>query len=222
MNSNPMIIGLTGGIASGKSSVADHFKALNIPIIDTDTIARSLFERNSAHLKSLKILFSKNFVFKNGELDRRALAHYVFSHPKALHRLNQFMHPLILKQAKKDLAECCAQSNKAPYVLIDVPLLIKKGGELSDFRLLIHRILVVYTKTKLQEQRAIQRDKRSLKQIQSIIAQQASFNEQQLWGDEFIENSSTQKALQTQVKKLHYRYIHMTNTESLEEKNKKG
>lgn len=203
-----LTIGLTGGIASGKSLVSQYFKDLNIDIVDSDKIAKDLFKENSPHLKPLKIKFGDSIFIENNnkkmiELDRKALGKIVFSDPEKLTWLNNFTHPLINAEMKKQLSKA-----NSDYVILDIPLLITKEGvipkHLGD---LIDKVLVIRTTLENQIERVIKRDYISEEQALNIINSQSSLKQKLLLADDVIDNNTDQQALKEQIKKLHQKYL---------------
>lgn len=195
-------IGLTGGIASGKSLVSHYFSDFGITIIDADQIARNLFKAKSKHLIPLVEHFGKRILDNNGELDRKILSKIVFSDPKQLDWLNQYSHPLVSQDMKRQLS--LAQS---PYVILDIPLLIDKGAKVpSRLSSFIDRILVVKVDQDRQIARIISRDGRSKEDALSIINSQSSLKEKLALADDVIDNNKTKQDVKNQVNKLHTFY----------------
>jgi len=199
-------IGLTGGIASGKSQVCRFFTELNAHIIDSDKVARELFEPESPHLETLRAHFGDGIFLANGELDRKALGKIVFSNKQQLDWLNSFTHPLINKEMKRQLANC-----RSTYVILDIPLLINKQGTIPEhLKSLVDRILVVNTSLEKQIVRIMERDGITKKEALNIIGTQSTTQQKLLLADDIIDNNGSLDHLKRQVNKLHNQYTHGT------------
>lgn len=197
-------IGLTGGIASGKSQICQYFAELDVHIIDSDKVARELFKPKSPHLEKLRAYFGDSIFLSNSELNRKALGNIVFSNKQQLDWLNELTHPLINIEMKRQLATC-----QSPYVLLDIPLLIDKQGAVPDhLQSLIDRILVVNTEPETQIARIINRDGLTRKEALNIINAQSTMQQKLLLADDIIDNNGSLEHLQQQVNKLHNLYKH--------------
>lgn len=197
-----LVIGLTGGIGSGKSTVASIFAEFQIPIIDTDVIARQLVTPGQATLDEIIDAFGDDILLPNKELDRKKLAKISFANPSIRKQLEQILHPKIRLAVEKQLANL-----DAPYVIIVVPLLAEKGK--YDF---IDRVLVVDCEESQQITRTLQRDNRDKDQIQAILKSQASRDQRNAIADDIIENSGDIAALRQSVSKLHKLYLGLSKT----------
>jgi len=196
-------IGLTGGIASGKSQVSQYFMELGIDVIDSDQIARDLFKAHSPHLQNLRNQFGNDIFYPSGELDRKALGKIVFADESHLKWLNEFTHPLINQQMKAQLLR-----SKSEYVVLDIPLLIDKNGEIPEhLKNLIERVLVVEVSQQTQIERIRKRDQLSKQQALNIINSQSSSEQKRSLADDIIDNSSTLDDLKRRVKELHLQYL---------------
>jgi len=201
-----LTIGLTGGIASGKSQVSRYFMDLGIDVIDSDKIGRDLFKPHSPHLEKLRNKFSDSIFLTNGDLDRKALGEIVFADKNHLKWLNEFTHPLIHEQMRELLLE-----SKSTYVVLDIPLLIDKNGQIPDYlSQLIDRVLVVNTNRATQIERIIKRDKLSKNQALNIINSQSSAEQRLLLANDVIDNSGTLDDLRNQVNTLHNQYLKLS------------
>jgi len=194
-------IGLTGGIASGKSTVAQRFVELGIPVIDADQSARTVVEPGRPAFKEVIKLFGPGVVALNGELDRHALRTLIFGDPAARRALESLLHPLI----RADM-ELRAQAAVAPYIVMAIPLLIE--GSSRDR---VDRILVVDVEEAIQLQRVIARDGCSLEQAQAIVASQASRSERLGAADDILPNAGTVTDLRQSVDGLHAYYLRLAN-----------
>lgn len=190
-------IGLTGGIGSGKSTVADMFAARGVPVIDADVIARELVEPGQPALAEIVAAFGDDVVDMQGRLDRRSLRARVFADPAERRRLEAILHPRIHAEMARRTA---AQS--APYVLLVIPLLFE-----ADQRDLVDRVLVVDVSPEVQRQRIGERDGLTAEQIDAMLAAQWDHRRRLDQADDVIDNSGDLDALQYQVNDLHRRYL---------------
>jgi dephospho-CoA kinase len=192
-------VGLTGGIASGKSTVADLFAALGVPILDADRIAREVVAPGSALRGLLFERFGEQIRDSKGDLDRAALRRLVFADASLRRELEALMHPAI-----QERTEQLAQRAQAAYQLHVVPLLVEnKLSERYD------RILVVDSPEAMQLARLRARDGSSAEQARAILAAQASRAERLAIADDVIVNDAAVQALRAQVALLHERYLQL-------------
>ena len=191
-----MRIGLTGGIASGKSTVADMFAELGAPLIDTDVIARKVVEPGRPALRQLEEAFGSEILDTSGRLDRKRMREIVFASEDKRQRLEGILHPLIREEMHR-------QSNAAggTYQVIVVPLLVESGLE-SMF----DRILVVDCPREVQLARLIARDEEARAQAEAMLDAQASRAERLAVADDAIVNDGDLASLRSQVAVLHDRY----------------
>lgn len=196
-----IVIGLTGGIGSGKSTVCQLFAQYGIAIIDADLIAREIVQPGQPTLEAIIQLFGPRILNADGTLNRSALRDIVFADPQALAKLNGIMHPTIFRAI--DYAVAQAQS---VYCVVAVPLLVETGCQ-NRF----DRILVINCDTKTQIQRVSQRDQLAAEQIQAIIDSQLPANERAKYADDLIINNGNFEILAEQVKKLHNSYIQLAS-----------
>ena len=199
-------IGLTGGIASGKSLASRYFSELGIDIIDADKIARDLFKKDSPHLIPLRTHFGKAIFDAQGELKRKALGKIVFSKPEALQWLNEFTHPLISAEMIRQIGQ--VKNTAAPYLILDIPLLVRTNGKIPAHLIpLIDRVLVIATDLTTQLARLISRDKISEQEAMMIIENQSSWEQKLDCADDVIHNNCDRKALKEQVACMHHKYL---------------
>ena len=195
------IVGLTCGIGSGKSTIANLFALLDVPIIDADVVAREVVEKGSPLLTKIVEHFGLHILDKQGNLDRTALRQIVFHSEQEKKWLNQLLHPAIRSEMLRQL-----EAVSAPYVLWVVPLLIE--NKLSEF---CDRVLVVDVLPDIQLERAIKRDESKAETIQNIIASQVDRQTRLNYADDVIENNLPLEEnainLAHQVAKLHHRYL---------------
>ena len=192
------IIGLTGGIGSGKSTVADAFVARGAALVDTDQIAHELTGPDGAAMPLLSTAFGPGIVAGNGALDRNAMRQRVFSDASAKKQLEGILHPMI----REISWQRCAAA-KTPYVILAVPLLVESGS----YRARCDRIAVVDCPESLQIERVMQRNSLPAEEIRRIMQSQASRAERLRIADDVIENNDGLDPLIQQVEKLHHQYL---------------
>lgn len=190
------IIGLTGGIASGKTTVAQKFAKLGVSIIDADLIAREVVAPGSVALTQIAEHFGDAVLLTDGSLNRAALRKHIFASPEQRHWLNHHLHPLIQKVTQKRFSEV-----SDPWCLWVVPLLVE--NKLSHQA---NRVLVVDVDTATQRQRLMRRDNCSLEMANNILASQASRAARLALADDIIDNELTAEALDKQIDTLYHRY----------------
>lgn len=192
-----MIIGLTGGIGSGKTTVANLFAKEGIDVVDADIIARDVVKRGSIGLEKIREKFGSSILLPDGNLNRAALREKIFSDSKTKEWLNLLLHPLI----HQSLIEQIRQTT-SPYCLLVAPLLIE-----NNLMGLCNRILVVDVSEKTQIERTCQRDKVPQKQVETILSAQVSRTERLKHADDIIINDDSETFLDIQVKDLHAKYL---------------
>jgi dephospho-CoA kinase len=197
-----LLIGLTGGIASGKSTVAQRFMDLGVPVIDADVAARAVVAPGQPGREQVIKRFGPGVVAENGELDRRALRELVFSDTNSRRDLEAILHPLI--RADMDRSAAAAVG---PYVVMAIPLLVEGGS-----RDRVDRILVVDAEEAVQLQRVMARDHSSLEQAQAILASQAPRSARLAAADDVLLNSGTVTELRQAVGRLHEQYLQLAAT----------
>lgn len=192
-------VGLTGGIGCGKSVVAQHFAALNVPYIDADNIAHYLTENGSPVLDSIEAEFGSQVRLPDGGLNRAWLRQRIFSDAEARKRLEAILHPLILDQMRQQLK----MLHDAPYVLLVIPLLLEK----QMYRDLVDRVLVVDCQEDQQRVRVNERDGLDLHTINAILATQMSRAQRLALADDVLANTGDVKELHDKVRALHDAYL---------------
>jgi dephospho-CoA kinase len=200
--SHRMRIGLTGGIASGKSTVAQRFVELGIPVIDADDSSRFVVAPGEPGLAELTKRFGAGILTAGGELDRRTLRNLVFANPKLRRDLEATLHPLI----RVDM-EHRASAAAGPYLVMAIPLLVEGGSQGQ-----VDRILVVDVGEDVQLRRVMARDSTTLEQARAILAAQASRAARLKAADDVIVNSGTISELRQAVDGLHERYLRLAAT----------
>jgi dephospho-CoA kinase len=195
-------IGLTGGIASGKSAVAERFVELGIPVIDADESSRFVVAPGQPGLAELTRRFGPGILTAGGELDRRILRNMVFADPRLRRDLEAILHPLI----RADMGRR-ASAAVGPYLVMAIPLLVE-GGRTGR----VDRILVVDVDEDVQLERVMARDSTTLEQARAILAAQASRAARLEAADDVIVNSGTVSELRQAVDVLHERYLRLVAT----------
>jgi dephospho-CoA kinase len=195
-------IGLTGGIASGKSTVAQRFADLGIAVIDADVAARRVVEPGTPGLAQVVERFGPRIVDGSGALDRRALRELIFNDPGARRDLEAILHPLI----RADM-EQRAETAVGPYLVMVIPLLIEGG---TDGR--VDRVLVVDVDESLQLQRVMERDGSSLEQVRAILASQAGRPARLAAADDVLPNTGTVTEVRQAVDRLHEKYLRLAQS----------
>jgi dephospho-CoA kinase len=191
------LVGLTGGIGSGKSTVADMFAALGVRIIDTDLISRQLTQTGGAAIPALREAFGAGVIDAQGALDRTIMRELVFSRPDEKKRLEAILHPLILTQAKQQ----AASPTDASYTLLVVPLLFE-NRRYSDW---LNRVITVDCPEEAQIRRTMQRSQLDEAAVRAIMAQQLNREARLTFSDEKILNNGSLDDLKKQVVGMHHR-----------------
>ncbi|VAW83483.1 Dephospho-CoA kinase [hydrothermal vent metagenome] len=191
-------IGLTGGIGSGKSTVAEIFEAQGIPVIDTDKISHNLVLSGKPCLEKIIGCFGNHILQADGSLDRAKLRNEVFNNPESKKQLEAIMHPVVINEMQDQ-----AHAVIAPYCILAIPLLIETQLQHS-----VDRILVVDLPEEFQLKRVQERSKLSLDEIKAIMNTQSSREERRTHAHDIIDNSGDISLLKPQVMKLHNIYIH--------------
>lgn len=199
------IVGLTGGIGSGKSTIAYLFAALGVPIVDADIIAREVVAIGKPALKMIAEHFGQEILLSDGTLNRTLLRKKIFENSYEKNWLNSLLQPIIRQECLTQLSAI-----KSPYVLFVVPLLIE-----NNLTSLCQSILVVDVLEEIQLKRTCQRDKQSEQLIKKMIASQISRKERLKWATEIIENnidlSDNFCHLAQEVLTLHHQYLSKSN-----------
>jgi dephospho-CoA kinase len=194
------VVAVTGGIASGKTTVAKLFETLGAGLVDTDEIAHALTRAGQPAVVQISRQFGEEYLDAEGALDRARMRALVFSDADARRKLEAILHPLIRARAAARV-----DSSPAPYVLLVVPLLVETGG----YRGLVQRVLVVDCDEELQVTRAMRRGGLSEQQARAILASQATREQRLGAADDVITNSAGLAELADQVRQLHTRYLAM-------------
>ncbi|MDR5758156.1 dephospho-CoA kinase [Caballeronia sp. LZ035] len=197
-------IGLTGGIGSGKSTVADLFAARGVPLIDTDLIAHQITAPGGVAMPLIAAEFGQDFVTADGALDRARMRTLVFSDDTAKARLEAIVHPLIRAETERQ-----RQTAAGPYHIVVVPLLVESGSWSER----VSRVLVVDCPVETQIARVMRRNGFTREQVLAIMAKQASRETRLAAADDIVLNdaSATLDHLADQVNTLHARYLALAN-----------
>lgn len=208
---HPFRVGLTGGIGSGKSTVANLLAEMGATIVDTDVISHALTAPSGAAMPAISARFGRDVITREGALDRPAMRARVFSDPTARQDLEAILHPLIRGES---LRQCDAATGK--YVVIVIPLLVEN---LSEYRPLLDRIAVVNCDTEERIARTAARPGMDEAQARAIMAAQASGSDRLAVADDVIENQADLATLRARVEQLHGRYATLAAEKSTQKQN---
>jgi len=191
------VVGLTGGIGSGKSAAADEFARLGASVVDTDAIAHALTQQGGAAVPEIEKRFGKAFV-PDGAMDRKKMRDHVFADPTAKRALEALLHPMIREESARLIAAA-----RAPYVMHVVPLLI----ESPDYRRRVNRVLVVDVPEEVQVARVRARSNLPEAEVRAIMRTQVTRAARLAAADDVIDNAGSRDALRNQVAALHQKYL---------------
>ena len=192
------VVGLTGGIGSGKSEVARLFASRGVTVVDTDIIAHQLTAPGGAAMEAIRAAFGDSVIAPDGALDRAAMRRLAFAQPEARGRLEAILHPLIRKESDAQVARATG-----PYVLLVVPLLVESGSDGRRYQ----RVLVVDAPEAEQVARVAARSGLQPAEVRAIMGAQASRAERLSRADDIIDNSGPIGRLEAQVDRLHAAYL---------------
>lgn len=195
-----LVIGLTGGIGSGKTAVSDRFESLGITIVDADLASRIVVEPGKPALAAISTHFGADLILADGNLNRAAMRQRIFADPAAKQWLESLLHPLIGKEIDRQL-----KNSTSPYTLLVSPLLLE-----TSQRKRCDRILVVDVPVDVQIARASRRDNNDPTLIKSIIASQMPREERLNYADDVISNEGDLATLYQHVDTLHQKYLEMS------------
>ena len=198
-----MLIGLTGGIGSGKSLAGDFFKSKNIDVIDADDLAHNALTKEGEGYKEFLNIFGDTFLDENSDINRKALREYVFMNPEMKVRLEEIVHPIV----QNDILNFINNSNSS-YKIIIVPLITETGS--SSF---YDRVLAIECKKEIQLERATKRDSSSEDQILKIIQSQASSEERNQIADDIVKNNGTKQEFMESLDNMHQKYLGLINND---------
>jgi len=191
-------VGLTGGIASGKTTVANLFAALGIPVIDTDVIARQVVEPGESALAAVVHAFGQQVLGADGRLDRPRMREQIFGDAQARQQLEAILHPAIRAEMERQ-----SRAAGGPYQVLVIPLLVE-GGRREH----LDRVLVVDVPEATQIERLVRRDGVPREQAEAALRSQASREARLAFADDVIENTADLVALESRVVRLHEEYLH--------------
>jgi len=194
----PFVVGLTGGIGSGKSAAAEEFARLGATLVDTDAIAHELTAPGGAAIPAIRRLFGDAYVDSTGAMDRDKVRTLAFADRDAKRKLEALLHPMIRDESQKRI-----EAATGPYVVYVVPLLVESG----DYRGRVQRVLVIDCPEHVQIERVRQRSGLEEEQVRKIIAAQAPREARLAAADDVIDNSTDLDALRQAVRRLHARYL---------------
>jgi dephospho-CoA kinase len=203
VGATPFSIGLTGGIGSGKTTVANLFGERGAALIDTDAIAHQLTMPGGVAIDAIRAAFGDDFIGADGAMDRARMRAHVFADAGARKRLETLLHPLIRSETART-----AQEARGDYLIFVVPLLV----ESQQWRTRTSRILVVDCSEKVQIARVMQRNGMTRAQVEAIMAAQATRAERLAAADDVIENNGDTAALLPQIERLHALYLSLAKT----------
>ena len=201
-----LIIGLTGGIGSGKTSATKFFAAEGIAIIDADTIAHELTGAQGDAIPNIKKYFGVDFITKNGKLDRKKMKNRIFSDINSRKKLEEILHPLIQAEIMHRI-----ETAFSPYIIVVAPLLLETG----DYCETVTRILVIDCNEEYQISRTVSRDGLSKEEVRTIMATQKPRQERLNQADDVIVNDTDISSLQEKVKLQHNIYLSLLQKKSI-------
>ena len=191
-----LIVGVTGGIASGKTTVTKILEGFGVPLIDFDVLARKVVEPDTKALKGIVEYFGEKILEKNGSLNRKKLSRIVFQNPKKRKKLEDLTHPPIYNEFTKEI-EYIRKRQPNSIIQVSVPLLVEK-----NLQYMFHKILVVYLKREEQIRRLALRENIFFKEAEDIVKSQLPIEEKLKWADYIIYNDNSLEETRLQVEKL--------------------
>ena len=198
-----MLIGLTGGIGSGKSLAGDFFKSKNIDVIDADDLAHNALDIGGEGYKKFLDIFGETFLDENSEIDRKALRKYIFQNPEMKNKLEEIVHPIV----QNGILNFINNSNSI-YRIIIVPLIAETNS--SSF---YDRVLAIDCKKEIQIERASKRDNSNEGQILKIIQSQASSEDRNKIANDVVENNDTKDEFLMNLEDIHKKYLILANND---------
>ena len=198
-----MLIGLTGGIGSGKSLAGDFFKSKNIDVIDADDLAHNALDIEGEGYQKFLDIFGETFLDENSEIDRKALRKYIFQNPEMKNKLEEIVHPIV----QNGILNFINNSNSI-YRIIIVPLIAETNS--SSF---YDRVLAIDCKKEIQIERASKRDNSNEEQILKIIQSQASSEDRNKIANDVVENNDTKDEFLMNLEDIHKKYLILANND---------
>jgi len=193
------VVGVTGGIGSGKTTICREFAALGAPVIDTDQVARDVVAPGSPGLAAVVAAFGPEVLTADGQLDRRRVRQLVFATPALREQLEAILHPLIRQET-----DARVQAAGFPYCLVCIPLLVERGGGNR-----VNRVLVIDCPTEVQIARVMARDELTAPEVAAIMQTQASREDRLAAAHDVLENTGDVSLLRPQISALHARYLQL-------------
>ena len=197
-----LIIGLTGGIGSGKSAAGDCFRHLGIKVVDADQASRKVVEPGAPALADIAEHFGDEMILSDGHMDRAAMRQRIFTNPDDKQWLEQLLHPLINRWIRDELATA-----PGPYAVLESPLLLEIGQHSY-----VDRVAVVDVPEEVQLERACARDGNTREQIEAIIHSQLPRQQRLDRADDVIDNSGSLQHLMEEIRRLHSKYLTLAET----------
>lgn len=188
------VLGLTGGIASGKSLVTSIFLKEKIPVVDGDLVSRKIVEKNSPALKEIVAYFGEDILQADGTLNRKILGKRVFAKKELLQKLNDIMDPYLRNAFLKEING--AKEKNIPLIVLDIPLLYEE-----NYDQYCEQVMVVWVPENIQKNRLMKRDQLTEIEAEKRMASQLSLNEKKRLGDIIIDNTATKRKTEEQVLK---------------------
>ncbi len=202
-----LIVGLTGGIASGKTTATTFFSSRNVPVIDADLIVHALLKSGTKSNAEIINAFGADIVQHDDELDREKLRQLIFSDTQKRQQLEAILHPEVRREIKSLISQITANNTTASYCIVCIPLLVE-----TQQQDLVHRILVIDTPEEIQIQRLRQRDNFADTEIKNILSSQATRNERRAAADDVIINNLDIEHFNRQLNKIHESYLTLAET----------
>lgn len=196
-----LLVGLTGGIGSGKTTVAGLFGEFGVPLIDTDLIAHALTGPDGAAMPAIREAFGSGVIAPDGRLDRAAMRELAFSDPGSRKRLEAILHPMIREETLRQIAAAAAH----PYAIVVVPLLVESGS----WQTWLDRVLVVDCPVEVQVERVIKRNGLPRAQVEAIIAVQIPRERRLAAADEVVDNAGEPSTLPQRIRPIHERFLEL-------------
>lgn len=201
----PLVIGLTGGIGSGKSAAARFFEELGAAIVDTDIIAHAITAKGGIAIPAIRRALGPEFIGPDGALDRMRTRKRVFADPEARKTLEAVLHPIIRQEVTRQVA-----ATHSPYLIVVIPLLFETGG----YRDLLSRIAVVDCPEELQILRTMERSGLSETEVRGILATQAPRSARLAGADDVLRNDGRLDELRNQVRALHRQFLEIASAKN--------
>ena len=201
-----LVVGLTGGMGSGKSTAADAFAALGVTVVDTDAIAHELSSAQGGAIPEIVAAFGAGVLRPDGALDRTAMRRLVFSDRGAKGRLEAILHPMIRQESERR----CRNAVNSPYVVLVVPLLVEN----ESYGQLVDRVLVIDCEESAQIARVVARSGLAEEEVRAIMAVQATRAERLAAANDVLVNDQGRETLRVRVADLHRRYLALVRGES--------